>query len=53
MSLLVATLLKVETLGFGLVRDAKGQPRIDDPKSIPDEIKAQLTAQERAILEAL
>ena len=44
---------KAEVLGFGVVRDKDGNPKVDDPSSLPAEILAQLTPQERATLEAM
>ena len=36
----------VKTKGFGLVRDKNGNPKIDDYKNCPQEIKAMLTKTE-------
>lgn len=33
--------------GYALVRDAQGNPKIDDPDSLPEEIRAMLTPEER------
>jgi len=33
--------------GFALIRDKNGNPKIDDYKNCPDEIKQQLTKTER------
>jgi len=39
---------KAKVRAFVLVRDKFGKPKIDgDPKDLPDEIKAMLTASER------
>ena len=32
--------------GYGLVRDRNGKPRIDDPATLPQQIKDQLTDDE-------
>ena len=36
---------------YGLVRDARGEPVIDDYETCPDEIKAMLTDKEREAFE--
>ena len=33
---------------FGLVRDADGHPNIDDPSTLPPEVIALMTTEERA-----
>ena len=32
--------------GFGLVRDKNGKPKIDDPETLPQQIKDMLTDEE-------
>lgn len=35
---------------YGLVRDAQGRPKVDDPKNLPVQIRAVLTPQDKAYL---
>lgn len=36
---------------YGIVRDASGKPKFDDPASVPAEIKAALTDKDIMLLE--
>lgn len=39
-----------EFRALGLVRDKNGRPKVDDPASLPDEIKAMLSEEDKAWL---
>ncbi len=43
----MADALKVEARLFALVRDKDGRPKIDNPETLPPEIRAMLTPEER------
>lgn len=38
---------KTKVVMFGLVRDADGNPKIDDPENLPPQIAEMLTPEER------